>query len=258
MFLRHLLKACHALPIKGIPSHCGHHPVLRRDFHILSCIHRNYKSKGILPNKNSLSAQEELNIQKWHASLGSIHPPFHGVHRGLCTPAGQGFIDPSQVLNETFEQFYVMGYIKQVRFLNRLKLYQTGLTLILAPVVTYLYATSQISMLLFQAGLSISLFACGMLFVVSGLTQRVVGVLSFNEKQDIVRISHLNFFGSRSETFVDVRKVVPLSELPDDPSDLYVRLIVEGAKEPFYVSIRYARDIKKEPFQKLLGITSLD
>lgn len=169
----------------------------------------------------------------------------------------KGSISPEEVKEEKFSKFYFFPYISQVRFLSRLKLYQTGVTIAFVPLSTFLYSINIATLWNVQAGLAIATFACGMLYVMSAMFQRVVGMLSFNDREDIVRLSYLTFFGKRRELYLPVENIVPLSELPDNPGDVYVKVKWEGAKDTFYLSIKYGTIIDLIKFRKVFGVKSV-
>ena len=82
-------------------------------------------------------------------------------------------------------------------------------------------------------------------------------MLSFNQREDIVRLSYLGFFGARKELYLPLHEIVPLSEMPDDPSDIYVKFTWAGAPRAFYLSIKYGHIIDKDKFRKVLGVKSI-
>jgi len=159
---------------------------------------------------------------------------------------------------ETFKKFYELPNITLLRFLSRLKLYQTAAAFILVPVNGYFFSQGIITLANLQTSIAIATTASLLLYLMSfKVFQRVVGMLSFNENQDTVKISHLDFFGGRKDIYVPLEEIYPLSELPDDPKDVYVKLIQDGAKQPFYLSIRYGHVIDVKQFRKVLGSRSV-
>ncbi len=168
-----------------------------------------------------------------------------------------GKFSPEDINTDDFERFYRFPYMRSVRAFSRIKLYQTGFTVWLIPTMVYLYSTGQANLFSVQTSLAVSIFAGVMLYTMSGYFQRLVGILSLNKDEDILRISHLTFWGKKNEVYIPLENVIPLSELPDNPQDIYVKLRWQGSDEFFYLSIKYGSILDIQKFKKVVGWTGV-
>jgi hypothetical protein len=61
---------------------------------------------------------------------------------------------------------------------------------------------------------AIGISGIGTLSLFSLFTQNIIGIMYYNEKEDSVRISHLDFVGRRKNQVYNRKDFVPFSELP--------------------------------------------
>jgi hypothetical protein len=113
----------------------------------------------------------------------------------------------SNIKQSDFRTVYKFPYVRGVGLINRLKLYQTALTSVTVPGVTVLN----------QLGVTSS---------DSYFSNRLVGIVYLNEKENLVKLAYLDFWGKRKELVVPANDIVPFSEAPAsfiDPLYLTVR-----------------------------------
>jgi hypothetical protein len=132
----------------------------------------------------------------------------------------------SNIKQSDFRTVYKFPYVRGVGLINRLKLYQTALTSVTVPGVTVLNqlgVTSSDSVLF--TGI-IGLLGIIPLYILGYFSNRLVGIVYLNEKENLVKLAYLDFWGKRKELVVPANDIVPFSEAPAsfiDPLYLTVR-----------------------------------
>ena len=154
---------------------------------------------------------------------------------------------------ENYKTFYRFPHITYARLLSRMKIYQTGFTVIGLPALAIAQSLgySQGNSLPLATG--VTLFAGVMLYVMSHYFRRLIGLMAVNENRDTVKVSHLTFWGKRNDLFVPVKEIVPISDMADKPDDIYVKFCRYGTNEYLYYSLRHGLIMDKEVFQDVLG-----
>lgn len=160
---------------------------------------------------------------------------------------------PASTNTTQWIRVYHLPSIRVVRLICRLKLYQTGATIAMIPYVMYLYNIGQVTVGNVQATMGIATFACFMLAVLSHYFQRCVGRIGFNPVSEEVEISTLNFWGKRHNAVLPLEDIVPFSELPDNPTDVYMVLRRYSSKQTAYLSLKHGYIIDSESFRKIFG-----
>lgn len=125
---------------------------------------------------------------------------------------------------EDFVMIYRFPHITKARFLCRLKLYQTVTTLCLLPVHGYFYWTGHILATSMTFTVGVCILSTAMLYVMGEFFRKFIGAIYYSEQRNVIRISHLSFFGKRKEVFLPLKDLVPLSELDDNVSDVYIKI----------------------------------
>jgi uncharacterized membrane protein len=127
-----------------------------------------------------------------------------------------------QSKGQNFNIFYRFPYIIIMRALSRLKIYQTATMAVFLPVMKYMEITGQMPNDMFWAFTGMTGFSCAMLFIMSHFFRRLVGLMSLNEAEDTVKVSHLTFWGKRNDLFIPVDEIVPLADLGYELSDIFI------------------------------------
>lgn len=139
----------------------------------------------------------------------------------------------------------------------RLKIYQTAATILMLPPMCYSYAAGAVGLPALQAAFGVAAFAGVMLYGISGYTRNFIGMLSLNEAEDVVRISHLTFWGRRRDIFTPVEDVVPLADLSENPKDVYVKLCRYSTGDVLYLTLRLGGIEDMSKFVKVFGSIDL-
>lgn len=112
--------------------------------------HRNCRSLSFSPlsfqqslrrAEEDVAASPEAAVAPKPASprrTGFLRPQYDG-------DPGQNLRKPKLLDNHLFVPFYHYPYITMVRALTKLKIFQTGLTFVIVPVVTMMYANGNLS-----------------------------------------------------------------------------------------------------------------
>ena len=70
---------------------------------------------------------------------------------------------------------------------------------------------------------------------------RVAGYLSLSLDGSTLRVSHLDFWGKRKDSYIPVEEVNSLGDTAETINDTYMKLIQHDSKDVFYYSLRYGR-----------------
>ncbi|XP_066963055.1 transmembrane protein 186 isoform X2 [Macrobrachium rosenbergii] len=156
--------------------------------------------------------------------------------------------------NGEFEIIYKFPYISLVRGICRLKIYQSAATLVALPAVSYLTHLGTLTTQDLNITLSISGLALFMLFVMGELFRKVIGHIYYCSQKNLVKISHLTFWGRRQDIIVPREDLVPISDTTEYLRDIYVR--VRRYSEPnnsHYLSLRFGGITNLESFIHVFG-----
>ena len=152
-----------------------------------------------------------------------------------------------------FKNFYRFQYIRFFRFLSRLKIYQTGLTVVFIPPTVYCYSVGLVGIEACMGSIGLSAFAMTLLYFAGNFFRRIVGLVALSSDEQIVRISRLTFWGNRRDIFVSPSDIVPISDLPDNVNDPYIKLRLYNSKDVLYLTLRYGIVVDPVSFAKVFG-----
>uniref|UniRef100_A0A671KYH3 Transmembrane protein 186 n=1 Tax=Sinocyclocheilus anshuiensis TaxID=1608454 RepID=A0A671KYH3_9TELE len=133
----------------------------------------------------------------------------------------------SDLASRKYSLIYTFPAIKGLRALSRLKLMQTGITVVLLPTVYYLYLQGQASVMLLSYSTGIAVF-----------------------------VSHLTFWGHRRDIYVPVSDVMTLGESGDAKGEPILCLKRYSRSDTMYFSTRLGRVVDKNAFEKVFGSLS--
>lgn len=154
---------------------------------------------------------------------------------------------------EKFHTIYRFDAIRALGYVSRLKLAQTGMTVVALPPGLYLYSQGLITLSSLCLMSGVASFALVMLCWMSHFFRRLVGILYVNEAGTLLRVAHLTFWGRRQDTYCAVSDMIPLSECRDQVQDLFVRIQPYSGKQTFYLTLRYGRILDRERFSQVFG-----
>ncbi|KAG2455870.1 TM186 protein, partial [Polypterus senegalus] len=156
-------------------------------------------------------------------------------------------------LDEKFTLLYRFPAIKFLRVVSRLKLLQTGITIVVLPSVYYLYVQGEATYTLFAYSTGIAIFAAVMLYSMSHYLRRVIGMMYLNESKTVLKVSHLTFWGKRHDFHVPVHDVIPLGDTGDSHNEVLLQLKRYSQPEVLYFTCRLGQVIDSERFTHVFG-----
>ncbi|XP_070316770.1 transmembrane protein 186 [Odocoileus virginianus] len=155
---------------------------------------------------------------------------------------------------EKFQMVYRFDAIKAFGYLSRLKVAQTALTVAALPPGLYGYSQGLMPFSSLCLAGGVAGFALAMLYWMSHFFRRLVGILYVNEAGTVLRVAHLTFWGRRQDTYCPVADVIPMTESPDRPQELFVRIQQYSGKQTFYLTLRYGRVLDQDRFTQVFGM----
>jgi len=153
-----------------------------------------------------------------------------------------------------FTVFYRFPYIVAARFIQRLKLYQTGLVVAAVPPTVYYYNIGAVAFQPCMGVLAVSTLAMTMLYIFANFFQRVVGLVALSDDKKLVRLSHLTFFGGRNDVIVPVDDIVPFSDSFEMSDDVFVKVRRYSTSDTLYMTLVYGHIENVDAFKRVFGI----
>lgn len=159
---------------------------------------------------------------------------------------------PNSLYKNEFECILQFRYINHLRLASRLKLYQTGFSILIAAgsVIAFeMDLTKNINALL-SANLCM-IFALIMLLIVSKQIIRIVGRLYLSKDGKKVLVSHLNFLGKRRDFVVNIEDIQGLNSI-SELKDTFFKLKMNNMDGFMYMILPYSQILNKQAFLKIL------
>lgn len=152
-----------------------------------------------------------------------------------------------------YKPFYRLPSIVGLRILSRVKIAQTCFTLAILPPLYYYHEAGMVTTWQLQLSIGTATFALFMLYTMSFFLRRVVGAMYLHRDGDVLKVSHLTFWGSRRDTVLPVMDVIPLSEGSNKAEDVLMKLERYTTKDILYFTLRFGRVIDVEAFENVFG-----
>ena len=152
-----------------------------------------------------------------------------------------------------FTRFYRFPHIEKLRAFARLKLYQTILICGTTPIMIYAKCTDVIDTSTLTTSIGGAVFTCIALYAISGYTRNFIGVMAMNDGKDVLRVSHLTFWGGRREIYAPVDDVIPLTDAGEDVNELYLKFKRYSNNSVLYYSVRFGGVESLDDFRKVFG-----
>lgn len=159
----------------------------------------------------------------------------------------------SNLSAQSYTMIYKLPQIKILRAVSRLKLLQTGITLVILPPVYFYYLQGDVPVFLVAYSTGIALFAGVMLYTASHFVRRVVGMMYLDPTQTTLKVSHLTFWGKRSDMFLPVSDVMTIADTGDAPSETILKLKTYSSSQTLYFSTYYGHIVDQRAFEKVFG-----
>ncbi|XP_036595439.1 transmembrane protein 186 [Trichosurus vulpecula] len=160
---------------------------------------------------------------------------------------------PSAMETEKFQMIYRFPGIRFCGSLSRVKILQTGITVVILPLSYYWYIQGLIPLdsLYFTGG--IANVALAMLYWISHFFRRLVGILYMNEAGTVLRVAHLTFWGRRQDTYCPVANIIPVSETSEHPFDVFLKIQQYDGDQTFYLTLRFGHILDRKRFAQVFG-----
>lgn len=85
------------------------------------------------------------------------------------------------------------------------------------------------------------------------LTIKFIGFIYYNEQNNLVKISYVDFWGWRKDIEISAKDVVPINELPTSATDgLFLKIRRYSTKEILKLNFQYGIIVEKELIKKIL------
>ncbi|KAM9792673.1 transmembrane protein 186 [Neosynchiropus ocellatus] len=204
---------------------------------------KSFSRGSCLPGWTSFEVQCKLSRLKtnYHLQSGCAAPQ---IQRLRC------YTDLSTL---KYNMIYTFPHIKLLRAISRMKLFQTGLTVVVLPPVYTLYLLGHVPLSLATYSTGGALFAGIMLYAASHFFRRVVGMMYLDPSQTTLKVSHLTFWGKRNDLYMPVTDVMPVADTGDSANEVILRLKRYSTADTLYFFSRYGRIVDKEAFERVLG-----
>ncbi|XP_034543489.1 transmembrane protein 186 isoform X2 [Notolabrus celidotus] len=121
------------------------------------------------------------------------------------------------------------------------------------PSVYIFYLHGDVPLFLVSYTTGIALFAGAMLYAASHFFRRVVGMMYLDMPQTTLKVSHLTFWGRRSDIFLPVSDVMTIADTGDARNETILKLQRYSSPQAFYFSTYYGRVVDREGFEKVFG-----
>ncbi|XP_070844082.1 transmembrane protein 186 [Chaetodon trifascialis] len=207
--------------------------------HILSCTRGSCLLTGRIPYGVQPHPSSHTSAQQ------SIHGPFKPIISALMRY--------SDLSTEKYTMIYNLPHIKLIRAVSRLKLLQTGITVVILPPVFFFYLQGDVPLFLVSYATGIALFAGVMLYTASHFFRRVVGMMYLNPSQTTLKVSHLTFWGRRHDIYLPVSDVMTIGDTGDSINETVLKLKRYSSPQTLYFSTHFGRVVDKQGFQKVFG-----
>lgn len=142
----------------------------------------------------------------------------------------------------------------QVGILSRLKLYAT-LGALAIPTIGPAYLELSAT----ELGLATGMAVAGSLslLAVARITTRLVGVISLHDKEELIRVGYLTFWGKRRNAVVPIANVAPFGDYLDPaalgPLTMKADLRRAGATGPLYIPTFGMEVLDRTGFEYVFG-----
>ncbi|XP_049801327.1 transmembrane protein 186-like [Schistocerca nitens] len=155
--------------------------------------------------------------------------------------------------SDVYTPFYKFQYVLAARNLSRLKWYQTFCTALSIPTALCLEVAGLVPTDTVKAVFILGAMGTLALHTIGVLGNNVVGALYLNSSESLVKISYLDFYGRRIDTICGKGDIMLLSELADEPNDVYIYLRRYSTSQKLKLSLRFGKFLHMDKFVSVFG-----
>ncbi|KAF5282473.1 hypothetical protein FQR65_LT14281 [Abscondita terminalis] len=157
----------------------------------------------------------------------------------------------SRHLND-FTPVYQFPFIRGVGLINRLKVYQTAVSILAVPTTAALWEANIVTSDVFVATLGASISGCMLFYSLGIFPNKLIGNVYINKDRKKVKIAYLNFWGKRKDVILDINDITPYTQTsPILSENLYKKYLTESNNDILKINIKYGKFIDKEMFNKI-------
>lgn len=145
-------------------------------------------------------------------------------------------------------------YIKAVRMLIRVKLYQAVGTLVISPAMIVAEQMDWLNTDFSRYAMALTISATVVLVAVGYLAERVVGIMYVNEDRSLLRVGHMDFWGNRHDHVFRTKDVAEFADIGEHWDSLYITLRRYSApNDPLYLSLKHGGIVEDKLFREVFG-----
>ncbi|XP_077989365.1 transmembrane protein 186-like [Glandiceps talaboti] len=148
---------------------------------------------------------------------------------------------------------YKLPFIRALRSFSRVKLAQTAFTILLLPPLAFMKMEGIISSDTLKYSVYLAVLAMVLLYSMSYFLRRIIGVMAVNNKMDVLRVSHLTFWGRRHNFEVPISDVKPLTEVGDKQIETLRKFQLYSSNQTLYYTLRFGLVTNREKFEAVFG-----
>ena len=221
---------------------------LKRLSHPKICFRRPNSCFDVLCKRKmqtSMFISSSLNVDCGRRHFGTGNAKL--MHRkGQCVSPNNLVVEDNQVL-------YRFKWMKQLRFISRVKIFHVAVVTSLIWPMSYWYSSGIISLPSLLCAITGAAGTTAGLVALSYFFRRVVGELCFAEATEQVTISSLTFWGNRRSRTFPLMSLVPLSDSGIDMNDTFHRLEVNDCTDVYLLNLQHCK-IFDEKFFSVTGL----
>lgn len=157
---------------------------------------------------------------------------------------------------EEWTAIFQYPHIKTLRLFFRIKVYQTVGTLVITPAVVFAQKMQWIDIAsdIAEPAFVLSVSASVVLLAVGYVAERIVGMMYVNADRSLLRVGHMNFWGSRHDHVFRTKDVAEFADIGEQWNNLYVKLHRYSApNDPLYVSLKHGGIMDEKLFRDVFG-----
>ncbi|KAJ9578713.1 hypothetical protein L9F63_005075 [Diploptera punctata] len=163
----------------------------------------------------------------------------------------------SEFASKEYNMFYKLPYIKSASLVNKLKKVYTSVVVAGAPVTLGLWAADIISAGTFNAFCCLGSMLCISLYTLGILFYKLIGFVYLSTDNTIVKVSYLDFWGRRVDSYCPIGDIMPLSDMQENPSDIFIKFVQYSSPQILYLTLRFGCIKDMELFVKVFGKINL-
>lgn len=160
-------------------------------------------------------------------------------------------------VNENLEKYtpiYKFPYIRGVSIINRLKFYQSVVSVLSIPSSLVLCTLNLVNSDVALTTIGIAISGCTFFYSMGYITNNVIGIMYINGNKTKLKIAYVDFWGRRKDVFIPMKDNVPSSEIPTSFTDhVYWKFKNSSIPNTLKISTRYGNVFDKEVFYKIFS-----